>query len=68
LQTVLVKYFETLKETLKLYAEAKELGTDPKELINSEPFLELYIMQFRFIQDSFRSFVSTLKANTNGEF
>ena len=37
-------------------------------LINSDDFLELYIIQFRFIKNSFRSFVSSLKDATNGEY
>lgn len=38
------------------------------DLINSEYFRNLYIIQFRFIQDSFRSFVLSLKEATNNSF
>ena len=33
--------------------------------MNSDYFLELYIIQFRFIQDSLRTFVDTLQRTTN---
>ena len=65
---MLMRYFETLKETLKVYINFNERGWNTMNLINSNYFLELYIIQFRFIQDSFRSFVDLLKLSTNGEF
>lgn len=43
-------------------------GYTQSSLINSGYFLELYTIQFRFIQGAFRDFVSTLKDATNGEF
>lgn len=68
LQSMLMRYFETLKETLKIYINYEDKGFKTLNLINSNYFLELYIIQFRFIQDSFRSFVNVLKTSTNGEF
>jgi hypothetical protein len=65
---MLMRYFETLKETLKIYINYEDKGFKTLNLINSNYFLELYIIQFRFIQDSFRSFVNVLKTSTNGEF
>jgi hypothetical protein len=65
---MLMRYFETLKETLKIYVNYLDKGIDPMYLINSNYFKELYIIQFRFIQDSFRSFVLSLKQATNTEF
>jgi hypothetical protein len=65
---MLMRYFETLKETLKIYINYDDKGYKTLNLINSNYFLELYIIQFRFIQDSFRSFVNVLKTSTNGEF
>ena len=62
---MLVKYFEVLKETLKLYVEYKDGGHDVLSLVNTDYFLELYIIQFRFIQDSLRTFVDTLQRTTN---
>ncbi len=61
LQSVLMRYFETLKETLKVYINYEDRNRNTMEIINSNYFLELYIIQFRFIQDSFRSFVDVLK-------
>lgn len=63
-----MRYFETLKETLKVYINYVDNGWNPLNLVNSNYFLELYVIQFRFIQDSFRGFVSSLKEATNGEF
>lgn len=65
---MLMRYFETLKETLKIYINYEDRGWNPLSLVNSNYFLELYIIQYRFIQDSFRSFVNILKTSTNGEF
>ena len=65
---MLVRYFETLKETMNLYVERKEKGLSAMDLINSNYFLELYLIQYRFISDSFRSFVTTLTASTNTEY
>jgi len=45
----LMRYFETLKETLKIYINYEERGWNPLGLLNSNYFLELYIIQFRFI-------------------
>lgn len=68
LQSILMRYFETLKETLKIYVNYQELGWNPINLLNTDYYFELYIIQYTFIQDSFRSFVSSLKEATNGEF
>lgn len=65
---MLMRYFETLKETMKVYVRYEEEGWPAQNLVNSNYFLELYIIQYRFIQDAFRSFVSSLKEATNGEF
>ena len=37
-------------------------------LVNSNSFLELYIIQYIFIEDTFRGFVTSLTNATNGEF
>jgi hypothetical protein len=63
-----MRYFETLKETLKVYIYYKDSDLPTLSLIDTSYFRELYIVQFRFIQDSFRAFVKTLKEATNGEF
>lgn len=65
---MLVRYFETLKETLKLYVNNLDSNVDPMNIINSNYFMELYVIQFIFIQDSYRSFVESLQSATNGEF
>lgn len=65
---MLLRYFETLKEALKVYVDFGMEGYTQSSLINSGYFLELYTIQFRFIQGAFRDFVSTLKDATNGEF
>ena len=43
-------------------------NVDPMNIINSNYFMELYVIQFIFIQDSYRSFVESLQSATNGEF
>ena len=63
-----MRYFETLKETLKVYISYKDLDQPTLSLLDTSYFRELYIVQFRFIQDSFRAFVKTLKEATNGDF
>ena len=63
-----MRYFETLKESLKIYVNYVDLGLNTMDLINSNNFLEMYVIQFRFMQDSFRSFVLTLKESTNKEY
>jgi hypothetical protein len=63
-----MRYFETLKETLKVYISYKDLDLPTLSLLDTSYFRELYIVQFRFIQDSFRAFVKTLKEATNGDF
>jgi len=60
-----VRYFETLRHTLKTYLEYKQNNLDFNKLINSVDFVELYIVQYRFIQDSFRSIVKSLKDSIN---
>jgi len=46
---MLMRYFETLKETLKIYVNYLDQGWNPLNLINSNYYLELYIIQYRFI-------------------
>lgn len=46
---MLMRYFETLKETLKVYITYEDRGWDPLKLIDTNYYLELYIIQFRFI-------------------
>jgi len=46
---MLTRYFETLKETLKIYVNYEDKGWLSLNLINSNNFLELYIIQYRFI-------------------
>lgn len=46
---MLMRYFETLKETMKVYVSYEEKGWPTLNLINSNYFLELYIIQYRFI-------------------
>ena len=41
---MLMRYFETLKETLKVYINFNERGWNTMNLINSNYFLELYII------------------------
>ena len=65
---MLLRYFETLKETLKVYVNYQDANKTTMDLINSEYFRQLYIIQYRFIQDSFRSFVASLKSATNDSF
>lgn len=65
---MLLRYFETLKETLKIYVNYKDEKLNTMDLINTDYFRQLYIIQFRFIQDSFRSFVLSLKEATNNSF
>ena len=64
-----IRYFETLKESLKQYSLAKEKADVTynanftliqKKLFDSNLFLELYIMQFRFIKGTYRHLVETL--------
>jgi len=65
---MLMRYFETLKEALKVYVTYTDRSLSTLSLLDSSYYQELYIIQFRFIQDSFRAFVDTLKSSTNGEF
>ena len=65
MQTVLARYFETLKDTLKAYVELIENRGNPMTLFNSRYFSELYIIQFRYIQDTFRSLVESLSEAVN---
>ena len=53
---------------MKVYVLYLEKGYQTKNLLKSNYFVELYITQFRFIQDSMRDFVSTLKSTTNEDF
>lgn len=46
---MLLRYFETLKETLKVYVNYLDSNLNTMDLINSEYFRNLYIIQFRFI-------------------
>lgn len=46
---MLMRYFETLKETLKIYVNYMDKGYTALNLINSNYYLELYIIQYRFI-------------------
>jgi hypothetical protein len=41
---MLMRYFETLKETLKIYINFEDRGFRTLNLINSNYFLELYII------------------------
>jgi hypothetical protein len=66
----LLKYFETLKEGLKTYVEEMEKpnfsATETRvKLFNSDRFIDLYIMQFRIVQDAYRYLVEVLKQEEN---
>lgn len=63
----MIKYFETLRAVLSIYDQINNTksrsgpianGTmglqSASDLLNSQYFVDLYLMQFRFIQDSFR--------------
>jgi hypothetical protein len=73
MQTVLTRYFELLKDSLKTYVNLKDnVGMGRTEiaqtLANSGPMRELYVLQFRFIGDSLRYLVDNLTSLTNAEF
>jgi len=62
LQSVLGRYFETLKLTLANYSEDRD---NKKEIINSVEFMELFIIQHRYLSDSLRRLVQVLKEEVN---
>lgn len=68
LQSMLTQYFEGLKGTLKNYVNYLDNGWPAINLINSNDFLNLYVIQFRFIKNAFRLFVSSLTDTTNNEY
>lgn len=65
MQTILTRYFESLKDSLKTYVNLRtSLNNDTeaiaKEMVNSPFMKELYVLQFRFISNSLRLLVSKL--------
>jgi hypothetical protein len=72
MQTVLTRYFELLKETMKMYVRLNETNgstaSNARVMLNSLEMRELYVLQFRFINDPLRSLVAKLTSVTNAEF
>lgn len=70
---MLLKYFETLKETLRQYvlltqSGAYNLTQIQLELFNSQDFYDLYVMQFHIIQNSYRYLVNVLRQEENSDY
>jgi hypothetical protein len=68
MQIVIVRYFETLKKTLSVYATDPDDQIAIKNLFNSDELLELYAIQFIFIQDIMRSLVDALQTSIENNF
>lgn len=63
LRTVLIRYFELLKESMKTYVSLSETQNSTRVaqlLANSAIHRELYILQYRYIGDILRHLVSNL--------
>ena len=67
MQTVLARYFETLRLTLRKYLEAAD-ATAQKALLDSVDFYELDEIHFKYIQPIFRRLVSLLKQTMNDDY
>lgn len=65
---MLARYFETLKDTLRDYVLDQQNGTNVQTLYNSQYFEDLYIIQFRFIKNAFRSFIAALADAVNSSY
>ena len=68
----MTRYFELLKDTLKVYANLELQGMNvtmiARTLANSKEMAELYVLQYRLIGDSMRHLVSKLTTLTNKYF
>lgn len=65
---MLARYIETLKYTLNAYVLDQQNGTNVETLYNSQYFEDLYIMEFRFIKNAFRSFITALTNMVNSSY
>lgn len=71
LRTVLTRYFELLKESMKTYVSLSETQNSTRVaqlLVNSAIHRELYILQYRYMGDLLRHLVNQLTSITNTEF
>jgi len=64
-----MRYLEQVKEVLNENMEHHNLtGEVKKELLKDPVFEELYIIQFRFIHDCYRSLLSTFVGSVNDQY
>jgi len=69
LQTVMMRYFEQAKEVLKKnYIIYDNQGFISQDLLKDPLFEELYIIQFRFLHDCFRTLLETFTGSVNSGF
>ena len=62
---MIIRYYETLRENMKVYLDFKSNKSNPISLLNSDKFLDLYIIQFRFISDSLKNILQILVDQMN---